>query len=198
MKKDTLISKFKEKASVVSAVVHETPAMIDALKKAVDLCLKKERCENLMPETHSSNHTKTLAAPNLDMPEFERLQSLCRENGITLIKENMRNYPGGIEMGVTLMDYGIAETGTMVLNSDSEETRLSSMLCETHVAILEKSKIHHSALEISDKLTEMLKHPSSYTAFITGASRTADIERVLALGVHGPLELHIILTGDQS
>ncbi|NOX32805.1 MAG: hypothetical protein GXP56_03575 [Deltaproteobacteria bacterium] len=127
-------------------------------------------------------------------PMFELLQSFCKANGITLINEGLRKFPGGIEMGVTLMDFGIAETGTLVLKSDSEETRLSTMLCETHVAILEKSNIRKTALEMSDELDEMIRQPSS-TAFITGASRTADIERVLALGVHGPLELHIMLTG---
>lgn len=45
-------------------------------------------------------------------------------------------------------------------------------------------------------LTRMKKTPN-YLAFITGASRTADIERVLALGVHGPLELHILILEDQ-
>jgi L-lactate dehydrogenase complex protein LldG len=120
---------------------------------------------------------------------------LCKTNDIFLIKEDVRNFPGGIDMGLTLMDFGIAETGTLVLNSDSEETRLSTMLCETHVAVIDKTDIRETALAMANELTQMTKHPSSYTAFITGASRTADIERVLALGVHGPLELHIILTG---
>jgi L-lactate dehydrogenase complex protein LldG len=196
LNKKKLISKFKEKASSVSAVVYEVAEINDALKKTVELCLQKDPCENLVPMIQTSGTEKILAAPNLAEPMFELLQSFCRENDITLIKEGMRKFPGGIEMGVTLMDFGIAETGTLVLKSDSEETRLSTMLCETHVAILEKSNIRKTALEMSDELNEMIRQPSSYTAFITGASRTADIERVLALGVHGPLELHIMLTGN--
>ncbi len=96
-------------------------------------------------------------------------------------------------MGVTLMDFGIAETGTLVLDSRSEETRLSTMLSEIHVAILQTSKIRETALAMTEELMGMVGDPGSYMAFITGASRTADIERVLAIGVHGPLELHIML-----
>jgi L-lactate dehydrogenase complex protein LldG len=142
---------------------------------------------------------KILAAPNLPIPIYETLKSLCHGQGINLIRDGVRGYPGGIDMGVTLVDFGIAETGTLVLNSDSEETRLATMLCETHVAILENAQIRETAIKMADELHQMIQSPCSYTAFITGASRTADIERVLAIGVHGPLELHILLiTGDLS
>jgi len=196
LNKEKLISKFKEKASLVAAIVHEVPGITEALKKTVELCLEKDLCENLMPTTQTPGNLKIIAAPNLEPEVYDALQLLCKKNGITLIKEDVRHHPGGIEMGVTVMDFGIAETGTLVLNSDSEETRLSTMLCETHVAILKTSDIRETALIMSEELNEMVKKPSSYTAFITGASRTADIERVLAIGVHGPLALHILLTGD--
>ena len=181
---------------MVSAFVHEVAGIEEALKKAVELCRQKDPCENLIPKNKKPNDGKILAAPNLDAAYYDKLLLACEKNEITLIKEDVRKYPGGIEMGLTLMDFGIAETGTLVLNSNSEETRLSTMLCETHVAVIDKANIRKTALDMSDELNEMVKQPSSYTAFITGASRTADIERVLALGVHGPLELHIMLTGD--
>jgi len=190
---------FIEKAALVSARVFRVKDLTSALDKALELCKSKLPCDSQMPDVPGSDsiipeNFRVIAAPNLDEAEFTRFANLCRESGdIRLIRENLREHPGGIDMGVTRVDFGIAETGTLVLNSDSEETRLSTMLCETHVAILEESKIRETALSMADELNEMVKNPSSYTAFITGASRTADIERVLALGVHGPLELVILL-----
>ncbi len=138
--------------------------------------------------------TRIVAAPNLNDGAFNALSEKCSAaGGISLVREGLRQYPGGIDMGVSLIDYGIAETGTLVLDSRSEETRLSTMLSEIHVAILETSKIRETALAMTEELTGMVGDPGSYMAFITGASRTADIERVLAIGVHGPLELHIML-----
>ena len=191
---------FIEKAALVSARVFRVKDMKSALGKAIQLCHAKQPLESQMKpdpmetDPMSGKKLRIMAAPNLDEVDFTRLATLCRESGnIRVIRENLRAYPGGIDMGVTLVDFGISETGTLVLNSDSEETRLSTMLCETHVAILEESKIRKTALSMTDELNDLVKHPSSYTAFITGASRTADIERVLALGVHGPLELVILL-----
>ena len=109
------------------------------------------------------------------------------------MNKGLRCFPGGIDIGFTLCDYGIAQTGTLVLNSDSEDMRLATMLCEIHVAMLHVSRLRETANAMSEELTKLTAQPSSYTAFITGASRTADIERVLAIGVHGPLELHIML-----
>jgi L-lactate dehydrogenase complex protein LldG len=65
------------------------------------------------------------------------------------------------------------------------------------VAVLPLSKLVGTAYDQEDELDALLSDPPDYTAFITGASRTADIERVLTLGVHGPLELHILLWEDK-
>lgn len=69
------------------------------------------------------------------------------------------------------------------------------MLAETHVALLPANNIKPNSETLEKDLDPILKtESSSYLAFITGASRTADIERVLAIGVHGPQELHILIT----
>ncbi len=172
-----IIAEFKEKASLVSAVIHDADTIEDSFRIAVSLCKKNS----------------IIASPQLDSSNLPLLEKLCLENGITLIKDNLRKYTNGIDMGITFADYGIAETGTIVQNSDSEDKRLSTMISQTHVAILYKSKIRATALDMADELAELTSKPSSYTAFITGPSRTADIERVLAIGVHGPLALHVII-----
>ena len=89
---------------------------------------------------------------------------------------------------------GIAETGTCVVETDNEQTRLDTMLPETSIIILEASRIVRSLPDLADYLRERQKDGKiSYTSLITGPSRTADIERVGAVGVHGPLDVHVIL-----
>jgi L-lactate dehydrogenase complex protein LldG len=198
--------RFKEKAALVSAIVHEIDTMDQAFEITAELCLKKQPCEQLMKsdnalspnkngekEANPGAVLKTIAAPGLEEALFSSFESLCMKNEILLLKEGLRSYPGGIDIGFSIVDYGIAETGTLVLSSDSEELRLATMLSEIHVAVLKKSTIRESAVGMAEELKALTCRPSSYTAFITGASRTADIERVLALGVHGPLELHILI-----
>jgi L-lactate dehydrogenase complex protein LldG len=196
-----LTQKFIEKAKLVSAQVYAVPSMEAAFDKAIEICQTKSPLDPQMKTTElldeNSNKTRIMAAPNLEERGFQVLSEKCRAAaGISLVKDGLRKFPGGIDVGVTVIDFGIADTGTLVLNSESEETRLSTMLSEVHVAVLPKSKIRPSALEMTDELNGLIQDSGAYTAFITGASRTADIERVLALGVHGPLELHIMLVED--
>lgn len=192
---DALLNRFSEKAALVSTRVLRADTRAAALAKAVELTVSKPRLDPQMAQTVKADpQIRILAAPNLADADYALLAAACEAAGnLKLIREGLRDYPGGIDVGVTLADFGIAETGTLVLNSNSEETRLSTMLCERHVAILPVSHIRDTALSMADELRSLTEKESSYTAFITGASRTADIERVLALGVHGPLELYIIL-----
>ncbi|WP_080808015.1 lactate utilization protein [Desulfamplus magnetovallimortis] len=202
-----IVTEFKKKTSMVSSMVHEAQSIQDALEIAVSVCVKKSpammtNSSSETPHTGDSDsrislmHGKTMAALDLDEDKLKILAKLCSDNNIDLITESLRNHGTGIDVGITTADYGIADTGTLVVSSDSEEKRLATMISEIHVALLLKSNIRPSALAMCEELELLTSKPSSYTAFITGPSRTADIERVLAIGVHGPLELHIILLDD--
>ena len=100
---------------------------------------------------------------------------------------------GDDKVGVACAARGIAETGTCVVETDDEETRLATMIPETSVIVLKTSDIVPHLADVRDRQKD---GKVAYTSFITGPSRTADIERVGAIGVHGPLEVHVILLED--
>ncbi len=197
--KDDLAAVFTQKASLVSAFVHDVKDRTGAMDKTLELLAQKLPLDpQVASEKKIDSSVRILAAPNLDNDGFQQLSDRCRAfPHIHLIRDGLRDFPGGIDMGVTTADFGIAETGTLVINSNYEQTRLATMLCEVHVAILAVSDIRETALSMNEELETLVRQKGSYTAFVTGASRTADIERVLAIGVHGPLELHIILVEEK-
>jgi L-lactate dehydrogenase complex protein LldG len=99
-------------------------------------------------------------------------------------------------VGLTTVDYAIAETGTIVLSSDEPNALLVSLLPPVHIALLHSSQIAASLDEVISKLSEErinLASPSRSVTLITGPSRTSDVELVLSIGVHGPKELHVII-----
>lgn len=92
---------------------------------------------------------------------------------------------------------GLADTGTCVVPSTDEDVRLATMLPETGVILLRCSQILPCLEDSGALLRELFSGDgSTFVAFISGPSRTADIERVLTLGVHGPLALHAVLIND--
>ena len=109
-------------------------------------------------------------------------------------RERERAKVAGLSSDVARASRGIAATGTCVVATDDEETRLATMLPEVSIIVLNASAIVPDLPDIAPFLRErQTVGRASYTSFITGPSRTADIERVSAIGVHGPLELVIIL-----
>ena len=96
------------------------------------------------------------------------------------------------DVGVTRAQAGIAETGTLVLDSSVERNRLVSLVPPIHIAILDASRIYQTLAETLSAL-QSGEEVSPAITFITGPSRTADIELTLAIGVHGPQELYVII-----
>lgn len=104
-----------------------------------------------------------------------------------------RELSKGAKIGITQLDWGLAETGSMAQDSTNVEQRLASALSWIHVAILPTTKI---IADIPALMTKMNPKDVKFMTLITGASKTADIERVLAIGVHGPERLVIVCVDD--
>jgi L-lactate utilization protein LutC len=99
------------------------------------------------------------------------------------------------DVGITAAQAGIAETGTLVLDSSVERNRLVSLVPPIHIAILDASRIYPTLADVL-ALLQSGDEVSAAITFITGPSRTADIELTLAIGVHGPQELYVIVNLD--
>ena len=96
------------------------------------------------------------------------------------------------EVGITSADYALADTGSLVMFTESKESRLLSLLPPCHIAVIESSKIVASLDDVF-RLRPLPGAESSAIVVITGPSRTADIEMRLVRGVHGPGEIHVII-----
>lgn len=129
-----------------------------------------------------------VAGKNLD-PDVDKLVKVAREQ--------LREAFVTADMGISGANIAIAETGTLVIVANEGNDRLVTTLPPIHVAIVGIEKL----VETTDDANEILKvlarsgtgqKQTAYVSFITGPSRTTDIEKTLALGVHGPGEVHII------
>ena len=102
----------------------------------------------------------------------------------------------GIRNALVEAEFAIVETGSVVIDSSNENLRLATCLAEKLIVVFPLSKLVASMHDVAEFLQERTSGVNGYVAFITGASRTADIERVLTIGVHGPKEMTIIILND--
>jgi L-lactate dehydrogenase complex protein LldG len=100
----------------------------------------------------------------------------------------------GTDCGITTSVGGIAETGSIVLIPAPEEPRLLSLSVPVHLAIVERRHLHGTLLDFIASGVYQREVPTNLV-LVSGASRTADIELTLAMGVHGPKLLLVALIG---
>ena len=119
------------------------------------------------------------------VPDIARDPLLRREQWLDL--DNVR-------VGITGTLGGLADTGSIIVASGRHRSRAASLLPETHIALLSADRLYATmqaffAASSAQELTEN----SSNLVFITGPSRTADIEMIITRGVHGPKRLCVVL-----
>jgi L-lactate dehydrogenase complex protein LldG len=98
------------------------------------------------------------------------------------------------DAGLSSAQLAVAETGTLVLRSDAERHRLVSLLPPLHLAVVPTARLVDTMATALRRLQAESVPPT--LTFVTGPSRTADIELTLVVGVHGPRHLHVVLVDE--
>ena len=107
--------------------------------------------------------------------------------GVELVSPNASKHEmADCDLGVTEADFLLPETGTLVLRSSARQPRAVSLLPRVHLAIVRPEMLRADMHQVFAEAKE-----DRYLVFITGPSRTADIELTVTLGVHGPRHLYV-------
>jgi len=165
------VARFRERALGLASTVEEVGSL-DAVPAAVARYLKA----GSLPQAAAC------------WPEFAALD--WRAAGIEVEARPARDSD---LVGITGAFCAIAETGTLMTVSGPRSPAVTSLLPETHVAIVPASRIVRGMEEAWQLLREDSVQPPRAVNFISGPSRTADIEQTVTLGAHGPYRVHILL-----
>ncbi len=174
---------------LAETVDSETERFLDEVRKLSGVAQK------LTPDSVSDVLSALVAEQNIrkatlwQTPLFEQLglENTLRSLGVDLISSTADKHEMALcDLGITEADYLLPETGTVVLKSSAEKPRAVSLLPRIHLAIVRPEMLRADMHQVFAEAKN-----SNYLVFITGPSRTADIELTVTLGVHGPKNLYV-------
>ncbi len=167
---------FVDYAAKVDVTVDRVASLNDVPDKVADYLAQ----ENLPAEL------RVAPDPALDTVPWDKRPTLTVSKGAS---------DGTHEVGLTAAFAGIAETGTLMMKSGPAHPTTLNFLPDTHLVVLRASQIVGSYEDAWDRLRAGEAMPRTVN-FITGPSRTGDIEQTIFLGAHGPRRMHIVLVED--
>jgi L-lactate dehydrogenase complex protein LldG len=165
------LARFRERCESLSSTVDQAAGMAE-----VPAAVARYLTQNGLPST------------GVCWPEFGQLDWAAAG-----VQMEARPATGHDKVGVTGTYCAIAETGTLMLLSAEHTHPVTSLLPDTHIAVVPTSRIVRSMEDGWDLLRRERGSLPRQVAFVSGPSRTADIEMTLVLGIHGPYRVHIIL-----
>ena len=174
---------FKTRAEAVSAEVHRFATQAEATAFLLNL-LREEGVS-------TGSHEGAVCAAGTFLEGVAKDDLKVKVPGLSF--EVNQAASAASRVGISQLDWGIAATGTLVQDATAVDKRLVSTLPPIHVALLGTDRI---LADMNAVLERLRPEQLNYISFITGPSRTADIERVLTIGVHGPERLIILVVDD--
>jgi L-lactate dehydrogenase complex protein LldG len=137
-----------------------------------------------------ARYLRGLGLPEIGVcwPEFATL-----DWGGAGLRIEPRPAAGSDKVGITGTYCALAENGTLMLLSGEGTPATTSLLPDTHIAIVPVSRVVSAMEDGWDLLRRELGTVPRQVNFVSGPSRTADIELTLVLGAHGPIRVHVII-----
>ncbi len=167
------VARFKERCSALMSTVDEVCSLAE-VPQALASYVKE----------------KNLPTAGACWPEFGELDWA----GAGLAIEARPSH-GDDKLGITGAFCALAENGTLMLLSGENTHATTSLLPENHVAIVAASRIVKAMEDGWDLLRREHGGLPRQVNFVSGPSRTADIEMTLVIGAHGPFRVHVIVVG---
>ena len=174
------IERFKERALSLSSTVDEVA------REQVSAAVARYLASQNLPRSGRFDKLRT----GICWPELEGLD--WKKQGLSMASRAASNR-GDDLVGVTGAFCAIAETGTLMMLSGAETPAATSLLPETHIAVVPLDRIVKCMEEAWDLLRKEQGRLPRAVNFVSGPSRTADIEQTVTLGAHGPYRVHVIL-----
>ncbi len=177
---EDIVGRFADEARAAGMSVHRTTR--DHLAQ----CLR-----GLLAEAHC----RSVAVSVLDPALSSVVSAAANEANSNVI--DWHSAPGldahfDVDAGITDVDAALAETGTLIVSSGATRSRGGLLVPPIHIAIVHDHNILPDMVDFRQR-ERCSTCESAATTFVTGPSKTADIEGILVTGVHGPREVHILL-----
>jgi L-lactate dehydrogenase complex protein LldG len=170
---------FKLRAEAVSAEVHRFPRKAEALAFIVEY-LRSAGVADL-PQSYAV----WADCPFLTGVDKQRMSGQVPGLSFDVTREKA----AASKVGISQLDWAMANTGSLIQDAAPVDRRLVSTLPNIHIAVVQTDRL---VPDLPAVLGKIRPEQTNYISFITGPSRTADIERVLTIGVHGPEKLVIV------
>ncbi|MCI6869711.1 MAG: lactate utilization protein [Selenomonadales bacterium] len=174
---------FEENAKAAAAEIYRVKNFAEAEKQLANLL------KEFAPK-------EILAVGGEENPALKGIYERIAQPGIEVFtdKFDIAEHKASADIGISTAEFCIAETGSLVVDNYSYEARVTSMLPFVNIVFVNAKYVVEN-VSVACKIIGQV-FTKGYCGFVTGPSRTADIERVLSLGVHGPNRLLIIAVDD--
>lgn len=176
-----LAARFVQALTAVKGEVHQAESLAAAYDLTNQLLRQMEAEKVVLNDERPLLHLPRL--PHITYHQVGQEEAALHDGAL-------RDFCASADAGLTAADAALAETGTIIVTSGPGKSRLVSLLPPVHIALVPTSALTTDLFTWSSQFNRQL--PANLN-FISGPSKTADIEQTMAVGVHGPKRFIVIL-----